>query len=214
MSGINLSKGAKINLSKAAPGLTRVLVGLSWGENKFNTGAEYDLDCSVFCTKADANAPAGTSLLSNDYFVFYGKTSEPEGALTHSGDNKTGKGQGIDESITIDLTKLNPTIDELSFIVTIHEADTRKQNFGQIPGSAIAIYNLDQLPNGAGSTADELKAAQLAIYSLEDDFSTSTAVQFGSLKKRADGDWSFGAAGNGYDKGLGDFVLLYGGTLA
>lgn len=214
MSGINLSKGAKINLAKEAPGLTRVLVGLSWGENKFNTGSQYDLDCSVFCLQADTSAPAGSKLLSNDYFVFYGKTSEPEGAVTHSGDNKTGQGSGIDESVVIDLAKLNPTIDELSFIVTIFEAVERKQNFGQIPGSSIALYNLDMLPNGAKSQPAELAAAQIAIYSLEDDFSTSTAVQFGSLKKRADGAWSFGAAGNGYDKGLADFVLLYGGTLA
>lgn len=214
MSGINLSKGGRINLAKEAPGLTHVLIGLQWGENRFNTGAAYDLDCSVFACQADTTAPAGSKLISNDYFVFYGKLSEPEGALTHSGDNKTGNKDGLDESIDIRLEKLNPSVDELSFIVTIHDADLRKQNFGQIPGSSIAIYNADKLPNGANSTAAELDAAQLAIYSLEDDFSTSIAVQFGSLKKRSDGAWQFIAAGNGYNQGLADFVQLYGGTLA
>jgi len=216
MAGINLSKGGKINLSKEAPGLTNVLVGLSWGENKFATGTDYDLDCSVFCLKADPTAPAGARLLANEYFVFYGSAglSEPEGAVKHSGDNRTGNAPGIDESITVHLDKLNPQVDELSFIVTIHEADLRKQNFGQIPGSSIALYNADKLSNGAKSTPEELAAAQIAIYSLEDDASGSTAMQFGSLKKRADGAWQFGAAGNGYTQGLGDFVLLYGGTLA
>lgn len=203
MAGIVLTKGAKINLAKEAPGLTKVKVGLSWGENKFNTGADYDLDASVFCCAADPSAPAGTRLLTNEYLVFYGSAglSEPEGAVKHSGDNKTGNAPGDDESITVDLAKLNPKVDELSFIVTIFEADTRKQNFGQIPGSSITLY-------------DGVTGAELAKYSLEDDFSTQTAVQFGSLKKRADGAWSFAAAGNGYNKGLGDFVLLYGGTLA
>lgn len=214
MSGINLTKGGKINLAKEAPGLDHVLIGLEWGKNQFSTGVDYDLDCSVFLCKADPSAPAGTRLLSNDHFVFYNKVSEPEGAVVHSGDNQTGDKAGLDESIDIRLSKLNPNVDELSFIVTIHDAIARKQNFGQIPGSKIALYNADKLPNGAASSDAELKAAQIAVYALEDDFSTSTAVQFGSLKKRDDGNWLFGAAGNGYDKGLGDFVVLYGGTLA
>lgn len=211
---INLTKGGKINLAKEAPNLTHVLIGLQWGKNQFNTGVDYDLDCSVFLCKADATAQAGTKLIGDDYFVFYNKTSEPEGAVTHSGDERSGAKAGLDESIDIQLDKLNPSIDELSFIVTIHDADVRKQNFGQIPGSSIALYNADKLPNGAASSTAELEAAKIASYALEDDFSTSTAVQFGSLKKRADGAWMFGAAGNGYDKGLADFVVLYGGNLA
>lgn len=211
---INLTKGGKINLSKEAPGLNHVLIGLQWGKNQFNTGAEYDLDCSVFVCKADPSSPAGARLISDKHFVFYNQPTDPEGALTHSGDERSGAKAGLDESVDIRLDKLNPAVEELSFIVTIHDAIARKQNFGQIPGSSIALYNADKLPNGAASTDAELAAAQIAVYSLEDDFSTSTAVQFGSLRKRADGAWSFGAAGNGYEKGLGDFVVLYGGNLA
>lgn len=198
---INLHKGEKINLAKVAPNLTKVKLGLGWGENKFNTGAEYDLDCSVFLCKNDPSSPAGARLLSDNHFVFYSNLSDPERAVIHSGDNRTGNAPGDDESVTIDLSKLNAAVEELSFIVTIHDADQRKQNFGQIPGSSITLY-------------DGVTNVEIAKYSLEDDFAGQTAVQFGSLKKRPDGAWQFGAAGNGYNKGLADFVVLYGGNLA
>jgi tellurium resistance protein TerD len=209
MTGIVLTKGGRINLAKEAPSLTKVSVGLGWKPNNFNTGTDFDLDASVFiCTNASGSA----QLISNDYFVFYGKHTEPEGAVEHSGDSRNGtlnidfgvdaNGRKIevDEIVTVDFTKLAANVDELSFIVTIHEADDRKQNFGQVSGSVIVLR-------------DDVSGKILGSYSLEDDFSTETAVQFGSLYKK-DGAWLFKAVGAGYNKGLADFVLAYGGTLA
>lgn len=198
MAGIVLTKGGRINLTKTAPELKRIRVGLSWAPNPFDTGADFDLDASCFVCKTDANGDS--KLIADEYLVFYGSTTSPDNAVKHSGDNKTGAGDGDDESVIIDLAKLNPLAEELSFIVTIYESDVRKQNFGQVPKSGITLYN------------DET-GEQLAHYSLEDDFSTETAVQFGSLVKK-DGHWTFKAVGAGYKKGLADFVLIYGGTLA
>ncbi len=201
MAGIQLSKGGRINLAKVAPNLTNVKFGLAWGENMFTTGSAYDLDGSVFICVADSTKPMGVRLKSDNHFIFYNQHTDPEQAVVHSGDNRTGSGEGDDETISVDISKLPADVVELSFIVTIHDAVNRKQNFGQIPGSSITMYN--------GDTGE-----QISKYSLEDDFSSATAVQFGSLKKNNSGEWQFIAAGNGYDKGLADFVVLYGGTLA
>jgi tellurium resistance protein TerD len=196
---INLTKGGRIDLSKS-PELKRVRVGLAWNPNISKTGTDFDLDASLFVCKEDASAPAGASLISDNHFVFYNNASDPEGACKHSGDNKTGASAGDDESIVIDLAKINPNAQELSFIVTIFEADERKQNFGQVPKSSIALYN------------DET-GAEIARYSLEEDFSSETSVQFGSLYKR-DNKWMFKAVGTGYHTGLADYVRIYGGNLA
>lgn len=191
---INLTKGGNINLSKTNPGLNRVRVGLGWDTNRYDTGGEFDLDASVFVCKNDA--AGNPKLISESHFVFYNNTSDPEGGVTHKGDNRTGAGAGDDETIIVDLQRVNAATQEISFIVTIHEADTRRQNFGQVSNSYIAIYN--------DETGEEL-----AKYRLEDDFATMTAVQFGSLYKRDSGEWVFKAVGAGFEKGLGDFVGLY-----
>lgn len=196
MTGINLTKGARVNLSKTAPSLTKVRFGLAWGENKYDSGAAYDLDASLFICSSETGSP---KLISNDHFVYYNNQRSPDGAVIHSGDNRTGDKEGDDEEVTVELTKVGQSVDEISFVVTIYEADSRKQNFGQIPGSKITAY-------------DDATGAIIATYSLEDDFSTETAVQMGSLFKK-DGDWLFKAVGAGFNKGLGDFVLAYGGTL-
>lgn len=200
MTTINLTKGARINLQKEAPSLSVVSVGLGWKPNQFNTGTKFDLDASVFLL--DANE----KLISDRHFVFYNNESEPEGAVKHSGDNRDGTadidfGNGIevDEVVTIDLAKLSPRVEQISFIVTIDEADTRKQNFGQVAKSVIALR-------------DDSNHNVLAKYALEDDFSTETAVQFGSLVKK-DGAWVFKAVGAGFNKGLIDFVRVYGGNV-
>lgn len=196
---INLDKGGRINLSKDAPDLTKVRLGLGWDANKFDTGAGFDLDASAFVCKPDASG--NPKLVNDDYFIFYGhptKTS-PDGAVHHTGDNRTGDAAGDDETITVDFSKINPEVTEISFIVTIHEAIARKQNFGQVSNSYIKLY-------------DDATGAELAKYELEDDFSNETAVQFGSLYKK-DGHWLFKAVGAGYNKGLGDFVVAYGGNL-
>ena len=202
---IDLNKGGRINLSKSNPTMTKLAVGLGWKPNQFSTGSQFDLDASVFLCKTGADGSA--KLVGDDYFVFYNHTSEPQGAVVHSGDSKDGSlnidfgnGVEVDEIVTIDLAKLSPEVDEISFIVTIHDADVRKQNFGQVSNSVIVLR-------------DDVSGEVLAKYLLEDDFSMETAVQFGSLVKK-DGSWTFKAVGAGFNKGLADFVLAYGGSLA
>ena len=207
---INLSKGGRINLSKEAPSMKKVTIGLGWMPNTYATGEKFDLDASMFICANDANGDA--KLVSDSHFVFYGNPSEPEGATKHTGDSRdgannvdfgldsTGKKIEVDEMIHIDLSKMTAAADELSFIVTIHDAPARKQNFGQIPKSVTPIRNDDT-------------GEVLAKYDLEDDFSTETAVQFGSLYRK-DGAWMFKAVGQGHNRGLADFVVAYGGNLA
>jgi tellurium resistance protein TerD len=194
---INLEKGGRINLSKEAPSLKRVRLGLGWEANSFDTGHPYDLDVSMFVCKMGADGNA--KLIGDEFFVFYNNTTTPDGAVIHSGDSRKGESAGDDETLTVELAKLNPEAAELSVVVTIHDADGRKQNFGQVRNSYVKLY-------------DDETGAVLAQYNLEDDFSTETAVQFGSLYKK-DGQWLFKAVGAGYKRGLADFVSAYGGSV-
>jgi tellurium resistance protein TerD len=197
--GIALAKGGRIQLAKEDPTMTKVRVGLGWNPNEYSSGFDYDLDVSAFVLKQDAQGKG--KMLSEDYMIFYNQPISPEGAVKHSGDDKTGGGsEGDDETIIVDLSLLPAAADEISFVVTIHEAVERKQNFGQVTKSYIKLYN------------DETGKV-VAQYELEDGFSSETAVQFGSLYKK-DGHWSFRAVGQGFNVGLADFVLGYGGQLA
>lgn len=190
---IQLSKGENINLSKTTPHLTRVRVGLGWAAKTTDGGYEYDLDASVFVLK---EVSGKQHLLSENHFVFYNNLSSPEGAVLHTGDNRTGDGDGDDEEIIVDLNKVPVSANELSFVVTIHEADMRKQNFGQVKNAYIRLVN--------DETGEEVTR-----YDLSEDFSAETALQFGSLYKK-DGDWKFKAVGAGYHKGLAAFIQEYG----
>jgi tellurium resistance protein TerD len=202
---IDLSKGGRINLSKAAPSMKKCRVELLWKPNASDTGAEFDLDVSVFGLAYDAagdpkmldlNVGSGAN-----FFVFYNNKKSIDGAIVHSGDNKQGAADGsAGEVITIDIDKLDTRLDEISFIVTIFEAEIRKQNFGQVPKASIKLFN------------DETNE-MLASYVLEDDFSMETAVQFGSLFRK-DGEISFKAIGAGYRLGLDAFVKGYGGEVS
>lgn len=194
---INLSKGGRINLSKDVPSLKRVRAGLGWDANQYDTGAEFDLDASIFVCALDAGG--NPKLISDEYFIFYNNKVSPDGAVTHSGDNRTGNAAGDDETIIVDLQKLSAQVDEISFVVTIHEADSRRQTFGQVRNSYIKLY-------------DDETGVEIAKYALEDDFSMETAIQFGSLYKK-DGSWLFKAIGAGFKRGLADFVVAYGGNL-
>lgn len=185
----NLEKGGRFNLSKEAPGLAKLKLGLGWDANAFDTGGSFDLDVSIFGLGANGK------IVNNEHFIFYNQLQTGNGSIIHKGDNKEGAGAGDDETILVDLSKLDPGVTEVSVIVTIHEADVRKQNFGQVRNSFIKLYN------------DETGVI-LAQYNLEDDFSVETAVQFGSLFKK-DGNWQFKAVGAGFKKGLGDFVGIY-----
>lgn len=195
MAIINLEKGGRINLSKDNPSLRRVRIGLGWKANAFD-GADFDLDASVFICKP--NAEGLPRLLSDAHFIFYNNLVSPDKAVKHSGDNRTGAADGDDESIVIDFSKLQTDAEEISIVVTIDKAVERNQNFGQVSASYIKLYD--------DETGDEI-----AQYPLEEDFSTETALQFGSLYKK-DGKWLFKAVGAGFKRGLGEFVKAYGGN--
>lgn len=186
---INLGKGERINLSKEAPGMKNAGIGLGWDINATDTGAGFDLDASVFMLGTNGKIP------NEKYFVFYNNTTSPDGAVKHQGDSRTGEGSGDDETVKIDLSKVDAGVQEIVFVVTIHEADVRKQNFGQVRNSFIRIYDI----------ATE---KQVAKYELEEDFSTETAIEFGKLYKK-DGEWRFQAVGAGYKAGLQKFVDQY-----
>lgn len=189
---INLKKGEGINLTKSAPALRNIRVGLGW-DKRSGGGADFDLDASVFlCRLNAANEP---KLIADEYFVFYNNKQSPDGAVTHSGDNRSGEASGDDETILVDLGRMHADAREVSFIVTIHDADTRGQNFGQIVNAYIKLY-------------DDATGRVIAEYDLDENFSQETAVQFGSFFKQ-NGEWSFKAVGAGYRLGLGDFVEGY-----
>lgn len=186
---ISLQKGGNVNLSKEAPGLTKVVLGLGW-KPRVTDGTAFDLDASAFMLKADGK------VRSDADFIFYGQKASSEGSVVHTGDNLTGEGDGDDESINVDLSKVPADVEKIAFSVTIHEYDSRKQNFGQVGDAYIRVMN------GAGG-------AELARYDLSEDASTASAMIFGELY-RASGDWKFRAVGQGFDGGLGPMARNYG----
>jgi tellurium resistance protein TerD len=186
---VTLAKGGNVSLSKQAPNLTRVAVGLGW-DVRTTTGADYDLDASALAT--------GPSLkvLSDQHFVFYNNLRSPEGAIEHTGDNLTGEGEGDDETINVDLAATPPTITNIFFPVSIHDADTRGQSFGQIRNAFIRVI-------------DQTTGAELARYDLTEDASTETAMVFGELYRHGN-EWKFRAIGQGYASGLAGIARDYG----
>lgn len=187
---VNLQKGGRVSLSKEIPGLNRVLVGLGWDTNSSDTGAEFDLDASAFLL--DKNG----KVANDKNFVFYNNLNSADGAVTHTGDNRTGEGDGDDESIKVDFSKLSKDITEIAIVVTIHDATQRKQNFGMVRNAFMRIV-------------DESSNKEIAKYDLEEDFSTETAVEFGKLYFK-DNEWRFNAIGSGFKGGLGEFCKKYG----
>lgn len=182
---INLQKGQKIDI-----GLSKMTIGLGWDPNE-GTGHDFDLDASAFMIDEKRQIP------SEPFFVFYGNTDSPDGALRHTGDDPTGgnSADGDDESIEVDLSKVDPRINEILFVVTINDAATRKQNYGQVRNSYIRIV-------------DDSNGQEVAKYELGEDFSIETAVEFGRLYKRA-GQWKFEASGIGYKEDLAFFLSKY-----
>jgi tellurium resistance protein TerD len=185
--GIDLTKGARIDLSKEAPGLEKLRVGLGWDVNKTDTGKDFDLDVSIFMINENGKIPA------EKFFVFYNNKTSGDGSVIHSGDNLTGEGSGDDESINIDLAKVDNRVSEIIFVVTIFEADQRRQNFGQVRNSYIRLLD--------GSK-------EIAKYELDEDYSTETAIEFGKLYRK-NGTWRFQAVGTGFKAGLQTFVDQY-----
>ncbi|MEY4768430.1 MAG: hypothetical protein RL637_1069 [Pseudomonadota bacterium] len=188
---ISLSKGGRTSLSKDNPNLRKVLVGLGW-DARATDGAEYDLDASAFILTA-----AGR-VRNDEDFIFYNNLKGADGAVEHLGDNRTGTGDGDDEVIKIDLAKLNQqsSIDKIAMIVTIHDADTKKQNFGQIENAFIRVMN-------------EENGQEIVRFDLTEDYSIETAMVFGEIYKK-DGEWRFAAVGQGFAGGLAAVCKRYG----
>ena len=187
---ISLKKGQKVSLTKGNPGLKNVVVGLGWDTNAYDTGADFDLDAAAFCL-TDSGKVSG----QND-FVFFGNLNHQSGAISHLGDNLTGAGDGDDEQIKIDLSRVPAEITKIAFTVTIYEADARRQNFGQVSDAFVRIF-------------DENTGEELLRYDLGEDFSIETAVVFGELYKNGD-EWKFNAIGSGYQGGLAALCNMYG----
>jgi tellurium resistance protein TerD len=186
---ISLQKGGNVNLSKEAPGLTRVIIGLGW-DPRSTDGAPFDLDGSAFLLKSDGKVRADTD------FIFYNNLKSPEGSVVHAGDNTTGMGAGDDEKIAVDLARVPPEIEKISFCVTIHEADARRQNFGMVSKAYIRCLN------ASGE-------AEIARYDLSEDSSTETAMIFGELYRHG-AEWKFRAVGQGFKGGLGPLARSFG----
>lgn len=187
---ISLKKGQKVSLTKGNPGLNKVVVGLGWDVNQFDTGGDFDLDTAAFLL-----ADSGKVSRPED-FVFFGNLKHPSGSVEHMGDNLTGAGDGDDEQIKIDLSAIPGNITKIAFSVTIYDAEERRQNFGQVNNSFIRIY-------------DETTGEEILRYDLGEDFSIETAAVFGELYKN-NGEWKFNAIGSGYQGGLAALCANYG----
>lgn len=179
---ISLSKGEKVDLTKGNPGLKNIMVGLGWDVNAYDSGAAFDLDAAAFLLGGNGKCP------TEKEFVFYGNLEHPSGAVKHMGDNLTGEGDGDDEQIQIDLSKIPANVDRIAFTVTIYDAESRRQNFGQVSNAFIRIV-------------DEATNTELIRYDLGEDFSIETAVNVGEMY-RHNGEWKFNAIGSGFQGGL------------
>lgn len=188
--GVSLQKGQKVSLTKGNPGLSKVVVGLGWDVNQFDTGGDFDLDAAAFLLADNGKVSAQGD------FVFFGNLEHSSGSVRHLGDNLTGAGEGDDEQIKIDLSLVPANITKIAFTVTIYEAEQRRQNFGQVNNAFIRIYN-------------ETNGEELLRYDLGEDFSIETAAVFGELYKNGD-EWKFNAIGSGYQGGLAALCGNYG----
>lgn len=207
---VSLKKGAKLSLSKTAPGHELFVVGLGW-DPQDGSGADFDLDASAFLCKYDNGRPIVLDDPDPDTksFVFYNNPKSACGGVQSTGDNRTGGGDGDDEQIIIDLAKIDPAVEEVAIIVTIDEFLARKQNFGQVRNAYIRICKGTLNADGSVATGEEV-----ARYDLSEDFSVETAVQFGSVYKNND-EWKFNAIGKGFENyGLAEFIHYYGPHVA
>lgn len=189
---ISLTKGGNVSLSKEVPGLNKVKVGLGW-DVRVTDGADYDLDASAFLLSASGKVRSSAD------FIFYNQLRSADGSVVHTGDNRTGAGEGDDEEILVTLNSIPADIQKVVFVVTIHEAEKHKQNFGQISSAFIRIVNIDN-------------NAEIARFDLAEDASTNTAVIFGELYRHG-GEWKFRAVGEGSSGGLGALARNYGVNL-
>lgn len=187
---ISLSKGEKISLTKEAPGLNNILVGLGWDTNRYDGGFDFDLDASVFLLGENKKVACDSDL------IFFNNKKHSSGSVEHMGDNRTGEGDGDDEVIKIDLSKVPSNIHRISFTVTIYDALTRKQNFGQVENAYIRILNPDS-------------NEEIIRYDLGEDFSVENAVVVGELYRHSN-EWKFNAIGSGFENNLEGLCANFG----
>ncbi|GAA2009618.1 TerD family protein [Nakamurella flavida] len=190
--GISLTKGGNLSLTKAAPGLTQVSVGLGW-DARTTTGVKFDLDASALGLGGDGR------ILSNEWFVFFNQKRSPAGAIEHRGDNRTGDGSGDDEVIAVDLSALPPELNSVTFAASVYEAEQNGVSFGQVRNAFIRVVN----------NSDQ---SELARYDLTEDASTETAMVFGELYRSGE-EWKFRAIGQGYSTGLSGIAADFGVAL-
>lgn len=189
---VNLTKGQRVNLDKS---IKSAIIGLGWDINKFDSGADFDLDACVFMLGENGK-------VRNDQdFVFYGNLESPEGAVRHTGDNRTGEGEGDDEAIIIDFTKIPADVHKIAVTVTIYEAKERGQNFGQVSNAFVRVARMANMDDMVGT--EELR------YDLVEDFSIETALVVCEIY-RSGSDWKFNAVGAGYQGGLEALCRNYG----
>ncbi|WP_069817399.1 TerD family protein [Streptomyces sp. TP-A0874] len=186
---VSLSKGGNVSLTKEAPGLSAVTVGLGW-DVRTTTGTDFDLDASAIAVDASAQ------VVSDSHFVFFNNKSTPDQTIVHTGDNLTGAGEGDDEQINVNLTGLPSEVDKIVFPVSIYDAESRSQNFGQVRNAYIRVIN-----QGDGS--------EIARYDLSEDAATETAMVFGELYRHG-AEWKFRAVGQGYASGLSGIAQDFG----
>ncbi len=186
---ISLSKGGRISLSKEAPDLKMVHVGLGW-DPRVTDGTDFDLDASAFMLGANGKIRSDTD------FIFYNQLRSSCGSVEHTGDNRTGAGEGDDEVVMVDLTKVPADVQKIAFTVTIHEADQRRQSFGQVQNAFIRLVNAET-------------NVEVARYDLTEDASTETAMIFGEIYRHGN-EWKFSAVGQGYAGGLAAMCQQYG----
>lgn len=186
---VSLQKGGNVSLEKVAPGMTKCLLGLGW-DTRATDGADFDLDASCFMVGADGKVRSDTD------FIFYNQTKSTCGSVEHTGDNLTGEGDGDDESVKVDLATMPQDITKIVLGVTIHDGETRNQNFGQVSNAFIRIVNQDN-------------NEEVARYDLSEDYSTETALVFGELY-RHNSEWKFKAIGQGFTGGLKPMAQQYG----
>ena len=186
---VSLTKGGNVSLTKIAPSLTAVRVGLGW-DTRTTTGTDFDLDASALVCGADGK------VLSDGHFVFFNNLKSPDGSVEHTGDNLTGEGEGDDEVIKVDLSTASADVQKIAFPVSIYDAETRSQSFGQVVGAFIRVV-------------DQATSTELARYDLTEDASTETAMVFGELYRNG-AEWKFRAIGQGYSSGLAGIARDYG----
>jgi tellurium resistance protein TerD len=186
---VSLSKGGNVSLSKEAPGLSAVNIGLGW-DARTTSGTDFDLDASALLVNTTGK------ILSDQYFIFFNNLTSPDGSVEHTGDNLTGEGEGDDEMIKVNLATVPAEVDKIVFAVSIYDAEARSQSFGQVRNAFIRVVNQ------SGGT-------EIARYDLTEDASTETAMIFGEVYRNAS-EWKFRAVGQGYSTGLGGIARDYG----